>query len=54
MKGQDTKVIKINSECDINLRTKFYGNQSNSCHDISLKTTNVNLTVALKEKLGDH
>ncbi len=33
---------------------KCYGNQSNSCQGISLKTTNVNLMVMLQEKSGGH
>lgn len=31
----------------------FRGNSSNSCQEISFKTTKVTLTVALQEKSGD-
>lgn len=34
--------------------TKFHGNPSNSCLDISQKSQNVNLNVVLVEKPGDH
>ncbi len=41
---------------DTNVCFKFYGNPSNTCRDISFKTTNVkfDLLVALYENLGDH
>ncbi len=32
----------------------FHGNPSDSCGDISLKSTNVNLMVALEKKSEDH
>lgn len=51
------KVIKviviINLVDDMNVCAKFHGNQSNSCVEISLKTTYVNLMGALEEKSGD-
>ena len=34
--------------------TKLHGNPPNSCWDISLKTTDVNLIVAIEEKSRDH
>lgn len=34
--------------------TNFNANPSNSCHDISIKTTNVNLLVVQDEKSADH
>lgn len=43
-------VIIIHPEGDTNVSTKFNGNAFNSCWDISFKTTNVHLKVALKEK----
>lgn len=38
----------------IHLCTKFHGNPISSCGNISLKTTNVNLTVAVEEKSENH
>lgn len=38
----------------MNVCTKFHSNPFNSRQDISLKTTNVNLAVALEEKSEDH
>lgn len=34
----------------MNVCMKFHGNPLNSCQDVSLNTTNVNLLVALEEK----
>ncbi len=48
-----TKVITIHAKGNINVGTKFHGSPSNSCWDISLKTTTVNLMVALEEKSED-
>lgn len=48
------QVIAVNLKGGRNLFNKFNGNPSNSCQDISLKTTNVNLMVAQKEKSGNH
>lgn len=39
---------------DMNVCTKFRGNPSNSCQDISPKTTNINIMVALEEMSRDH
>ncbi len=41
-------------EGDMNMCIKFHGNPSNTFWDISLKTTNVNLLVAVEENSGDH
>ncbi len=49
-----TKVISIPTESHMNLCTKFHGNPSNSCQDISLQTTNFKLMVVLEEKSEDH
>ncbi len=38
----------------MNVWTKIHGHSSNSFCDILLKTTNVNLKLALEEKLEDH
>ncbi len=46
--------MRIHPEGDMNASTKSYGNPSNSCSKISLKTSNVNLMVALEEKSEDH
>lgn len=49
LKGsQRTKVIY--PQWTLNICSKFHGNPSNSCEDISLWTASVNLTVALREK----
>lgn len=45
------KVNAIYSEGALNVCCKFHDNPSNNWRDISLKTTNVNLTVAPEEKL---
>ncbi len=37
----------------MNVCAKFYGSPSNGYWDISLKTTNVNLMVALEGRSGD-
>ncbi len=44
-------VIEIHPEWDMNILTKFFDNPSK--WEISLKTTNVNQLMALKEKLED-
>lgn len=46
-----TDVFKVHP--DMKVCTKFLSNPSNSFRDISLKTTNVNLIVALEEMSGD-
>ncbi len=51
-KSEGHKTCLNNSDWDMNVYNKFYGNPSNSCQDISLKTVNVNLTVALEEVRG--
>lgn len=43
------KVIKIRPEGNMNVWAKLQGNLPNSCQDILLKNTNVNLMVVLKE-----
>ncbi len=48
-----TKVVTIHPEKDMDFRIKFHDSLSNSFWHISLKTTNVNLIVAL-EKSGGH
>ncbi len=54
MKSQRiTKEVIIHSEENMNVFTKFHDNQSNCCWDISVKTTNVNLTTA-RGKSEDH
>ncbi len=53
-KSEIPKVIRIYSEGNMNVWAKFRSNRSNSCSDISLKTTNVNLMVTRKKKSGDH
>ncbi len=51
MKSEEiTKLITIHPDGNTNMSTRFHGNPSSSCRDISLRTTNVNLMVALKEK----
>lgn len=45
--GQGSKNITVHP-----LGNKCHGKLSNSCRDISLKTRNVILVVALEEKLG--
>ncbi len=47
-------MITIYPEGAIDVCTKFHGNPSNICLDISLKTTNVNLMAVLEKKSGDH
>ncbi len=42
------KGIVIHAVEDTNVGTKLYGNPSNSCQEISLKTKNLNLLVALE------
>lgn len=37
----------------MNVFTTFHGHPSNSCEDDLLRTTNVNVMVALEEKSGD-
>lgn len=46
-----TDVFKVHP--DMKVCTKFLSNPSNSFRDISLKTTNVNLIVALEEMSED-
>lgn len=51
MKSKEvTKVIAVHPEGKMKVGTKFHGNPFSICRDISLKTTNPNLMVALKEK----
>ncbi len=51
MKDLDEKpVVTVHPYGDMDVCTKFHGNGSNSCWDLSLKT---NLVMALKEKSGD-
>ena len=47
------KVATVQTEEDINIGNKFHNSPSDSCWDISLKTTNVNLMVAVEEKSGN-
>ncbi len=49
-----TKGITVHPDGGMNVWTKFHDNPSNSCWDISLKTTNVHLLGALQEKSDDH
>lgn len=54
MKSQEmTNVIAAHPEGIINVRSDFRRNPSDSCWGISIKTTNVNLMVALEGKSGD-
>lgn len=46
--------LSIYPERNINVWNKFQVNQSIKPEDISLKTTNVSLMVALEEMSGDH
>ncbi len=46
-------VITIHPVGNMNVWTKFHGNPSNSCGEILLKTTKINLMVALEEKSKD-
>lgn len=43
----------IYPEGNMNIWTKFYGNSSNNCWDISLKSRNVSLIVAWQEKVSE-
>lgn len=43
-----TKVIAVHPDGNMDLCTKVHSNPSSGCLDISLKTKNVNLEVALK------
>lgn len=43
-----TKVITIHPVGDMNVHTTSDGNLSNSCQDMSLKTTNVNAMVVVE------
>ncbi len=55
IKGQGiTKVISIYPLCIYPLCTKFYGNPSRNCQDISLENKNVSLMVQIQENPGDH
>lgn len=45
-----TKVLADHPEGDMNVVSECGGNSSNSCWEISLRTANVNLIVALEEK----
>ncbi len=47
---KNRKIEKIG----MNIWTRFHGNLYNTHQDISLKAKNVDLMVALNEKLGDH
>ncbi len=49
-----SQVITTYRKRNMNVWTKCHGKQSNSCQDISLKTTNVKLMLALDDKSGDH
>lgn len=49
-----TKVSRIHHLETMNAGTKFHGNPSHSCPDISVRTKNVTLLLALKEKSQDH
>lgn len=53
MKLKDHHIIAIHPEAGVNVCTKFIAIHP-TVVDISLKTTNLNLSVALKEKTGDH
>lgn len=48
------KIIILHPEVGNNLRTKVDNNRFNIYRDVSLKTTNISLTVAAKEKSEDH
>ncbi len=48
------KVSRLHILGTTHICTKFHCNPSNSCRDISLKNTNINLMVALEEMSGDH
>ncbi len=52
VKKLPVQVIIIHPEDKMNVCAKFHGNLSNSCRNISLKTTNVNLMVVLAEVTG--
>lgn len=49
MMALDLKFLSAYFSCSI-----FHSNTPNSCQDISFRTRNVNLLVALKEKSGNH
>ncbi len=48
------KVFTGHTEWHMNVCTKFHGNPSHGCRDISLKNTNVDLMAALEDKSEDH
>ncbi len=47
------KVVSVYAEESVSVFTIFHSNPSRSGQDVSLKTINVNLMVALEEKSGD-
>lgn len=52
LKDQQSKVILSHPEGSLNVWTKFHSNSHNSCGDISLKNTNINLMVAIRNFKG--